>query len=68
MVPTEVIWLFLMKIYVAFAHDFVATHLPPTLPPIGVLVVLAIPVKNYLKRWAIQLAIECTADTVNYLE
>ena len=31
---------------IAFAHHFVATHLPPTLPPyIGVLLVLATPIK-----------------------
>ena len=39
---------------VAFARYFVATHLPPTLPPYrsanGI-------VKNYLKWWEIQLAI-----------
>ena len=39
---------------VAFAHHFVATH------PVGVLVVLTIPVKNYLKWRAIQLAIHST--------
>ena len=35
--------------------------------PIGVLVVLAMPVKSS-KWWAIQLDIQCTADTVNYIE
>ena len=29
-----------------------------------VLVVLAMPVKKYLKWWAIQLAIQCTVDTM----
>ena len=53
---------------VAFAHHFVAPRLPPLSHPIGVLVVLAMPMKNYLKWWAIQLAIQCAADTVNYLE
>ena len=37
----------------AFAHHLVAT----CPPPIGVLVILATPVKSYLKWWAIQLAI-----------
>ena len=40
---------------VAFAHHFVAT--PPTPHPVGVLLVLAMPVKNYLKWREIQLAI-----------
>ena len=39
---------------VAFACYFVALRHPPTFPPIGVLVVLATPVKNYLKWQAIQ--------------
>ena len=34
---------------VAFACHFVATRLPPPSHPIGVLLVLATPVKNYLK-------------------
>ena len=38
--PADAIWLFLVKIYIAFAHHFVATHPPPTLVPVGVLVVL----------------------------
>ena len=44
---------------VAFTHHFIAPHPPPPSRPIGVIVVLAIPVKNYLKWWAIQLAIQC---------
>ena len=64
MAPMEVISLFL----VAFAHHFVATHSPPPSQPIGVLVVLATPVKNYLKCWEIQLAIQCKVDTMNYFE
>ena len=53
---------------VAFAHHFVAPCLPPPSHTIGVLVVLATPVKNYLKLWAIQLAIQCTVDIMKYLE
>ena len=54
---------------VVFAHHFEVPCLPPTLPRshlIGVLVVLATPVKNYLKWWEIKLAIQCTVDTVIY--
>ena len=43
-----------------FAHHFEATCLPPTLSPCKSAIVVAIdytPVKNYLKWWAIQLAI-----------
>ena len=55
MTPVDAIWLFLVK--TVFARP------PPTLPPshpVGVLVVLTTPVKNYLKWWAIQLAIYST--------
>ena len=49
---------------VAFAHHFVATH--PSTPLShsveGVLMVLATPVKNYLKWWVIQLTIHSIAD------
>ena len=48
-----------LREHIAFACHFMAN--------IGVLVVLAILVKNYLKWWAIQLSIQCTADTVNFL-
>ena len=41
---------------VAFAHHFVGTHLLPPSHPIGLLMVLAMPVK-YLKWQAIQIAI-----------
>ena len=34
---------------VAFAHHFVATHPPPLSHPVGVLLVLAMPVKNLSK-------------------
>ena len=42
---------------VAFACHFVATHPPPPSRSVGVLLVLAMPVKNYLKWQEIQLAI-----------
>ena len=42
---------------VTFARHFVATHPPPPSHPIGVLLVLVTPVKNYLKWREIQLAI-----------
>ena len=45
---------------IAFARHFVATRPPLTLPPLGLLVVLTTPVKNYLKWRAIQLAIHST--------
>ena len=43
-VPIDVIWLFLVK---TFARHFVATHSLPSSYPIGVLVVLATPVKTF---------------------
>ena len=42
---------------IAFACHFVATHPPPPSHPVGVLLVLAMSVNNYLKWWEIQLAI-----------
>ena len=42
---------------VAFARYFMATHQPPPFHPVGALVILAMPVKNYLKWRVIQLAI-----------
>ena len=53
---------------IAFTCHLVAPRLPPPSHPIGVLVVLAAPVKNYLKWWEIQLAIKCTVGTVNHIE
>ena len=47
---------------VAFAHHSVATYPPPPSHPAGVLVILATPVKNYVKWWAIQLAIHSIVD------
>ena len=41
----------------AFARHFVATRPPPPSHPVGVLLILAMPVKNYLKWWEIWLAI-----------
>ena len=52
---------------VALAHHFMAPCPPPS-HTVGVQVVLATPVKSYLKWQANQLAIQCTVDTVNYLE
>ena len=48
---------------IAFVHHFMAPC-PPH--PLGVLVVLATPVKSYLKWREIRLAIQCAVDTVNY--
>ena len=42
---------------VAITYHFVVTRPPPPSHPIGVLLVLAMSVKNYLKWWEIQLAI-----------
>ena len=53
---------------VAFAHYFVATRPPPPSHPIGLLVILAMPVKNYPKWWEIQPAIQCTVNTMDYFE
>ena len=57
MAPMEVVF----SEDVAFACHFVATC-PPS-HPIGVLMVLATPVKSYLKWQENQLAIQCTVDT-----
>ena len=66
MAPMEVISLFLVKMYVAFAHHFVATHLPPTLTPYRS--TSGIGYASYLKWREIQIAIQCTVDTMNYFE
>ena len=47
---------------IAFAHYFVAIGPPSAHSPIGVIVILATAVKNYLKWQAIQLAINSTVD------
>ena len=52
----------------AFARHFLPSHLPITLPPNRSASGIGYDSKKYLKWWAIQLAILCTADTVNYLE
>ena len=66
--PMEVIWLFLVHEDIAFARHFVAPHPPTTLPPHRSASGIGYTNKNYLTWWAIQLAIQCTADTVNYFE
>ena len=50
------------SVYIAFACHFVVTHPPPLSYSIGVLVVLAMPVKIYLKWQAIQLTIHSVID------
>ena len=62
MTPVEVISLFLVKMYPMPATSWLPSH------PIGVLVMLATPVKNYLKWWEIQLTIQCAVDKMNYFE
>ena len=53
MTPMDAIWLVLVKTY-----PLPATLWQPTPPhPVGVLLELATPIKNYLKWWEIQLAI-----------
>ena len=46
MAPMDAIWLALVKTYVAVACHFVATCPPPPSHPVGVPVVLAMPVKQ----------------------
>ena len=53
---------------IAFGRHFMAPHPPPPSLPIGVLVVLATLGKYNLKWRKIQLAIQCTVDTVNYFK
>ena len=53
---------------VAFACHFVAPHLPLTLPPYRSVTGIGYTSKNYLKWREIQLAIQCTVDTMNYFE
>ena len=55
MASLDAIWLFAPPL-----HGFPT---PPPSHPAGVLVVLAMPVKNYQKRQAIQLAIHSTIGT-----
>ena len=65
MAPVEVIWLFLVK--TTFALHFVAPHPLPTLPSYRSASGIGYASNNYLKWQANQLAIQCTADTVNYI-
>ena len=53
---------------IAFAHHFVATHLPPTLPPYRSASDIGYASKNYLILWEIQVAIQCTVDAMSYFE
>ena len=53
---------------VAFACHFMATRLPPTLQPYRSASGIGYASKNYLKWREIQLAIQCTGDTMNYFE
>ena len=64
MTPMEVISLFFEK-GVAFACHIVASCPPP---PYRSASGIGYTSRNCLKWWAIQLAIQCTADTVNYFE
>ena len=63
----DAIWLVLVKTEPLPATSWLPTHPPPS-HPVGVLVVLATPVKNYLKWREIQLAIQCRVDTTDYFE
>ena len=56
MVPMDAIWLVVSE-DVAFARHFVDTCPPPNSHPVGVLLVLAMPLKVSLKWWEIQLVI-----------
>ena len=53
---------------VALVRHFVATYPPPTLPPCRNATGIGYASKNYLKWREIQLAIQCTVDTMNYFE
>ena len=57
MAPMDAIWLVFVKI--AFAHHFVATHSPSTLPHYksATGINISYTSKNYLKWWKILLAI-----------
>ena len=51
MTPMDAIWLGLVKTWPLPPTSWLPSH------PAGVLLILATPVKNYLKWWEIQLAI-----------
>ena len=53
---------------VAFACHFVAPHWPPTLSPYMSASGIGYASKKLSKMVGIQLAIQCTVDTVNYFE
>ena len=62
MAPMHGCHLAVFSLDIAFTHHFMATHLPPSSHPIGVLVVVALPLKNYLEWQAIQLVIHSIVD------
>ena len=59
--------LFVFSKDIAFASHFMATRQLPPSYPVGVLLALATPVKNYQKWQAIQLAVHSTVgEQINY--
>ena len=56
MAPMDAIWLLLVKTYPLPTTSWIPAHPPPS-HPIGVPLVLAMPLKHYLKWWERQLAI-----------
>ena len=66
MAPMEVIWLFLVKC--SLCLPLCGSPPTPTVPPYKCASGIGYTHKNYLKWREIQLAIQCIADTVNYLE
>ena len=66
MAPIKVIWMFLVKIRPLPATLWLPSHPLPSYS-IGVLMVLATPVKKLFKMAGNPaIAIQCTVDTVNY--
>ena len=66
MKPMDAIWLFLVKTLPLPATLWLSASPPPS-HPVGVLVALATPVKNYLKWQAIQLAIHSVvSEQIDY--
>ena len=61
MAPMDANWLVLVKTEPLSATLWLPAH-PPLSHPVGVLLVLAPPVKNYLKWWEIKLAIHPIAS------
>ena len=68
MAQMVVISLFLFSEDVALACHFMATRSPTNLPPCRSASGIGYASKNYLKWQETQLAIQCTVDTMNYLE